>query len=234
MDRKIIILQPKDVEAIQLLADRSNSNQLTLKYRDKNYGRLNLFFNKSLQDRALEFCHKFIAERQQQCLLIQEESGFSVWGEIGSTEAIGQEQPITNEVSTKLNASDTSFSVTQASLLIIQILADEIEYLMGTKQKKTFVKELISFLQKSGLPATNSLEKVETLLGLDPMKNDGLPIWKQPDLDTLFPQITLLGVQYFGNTSFINRTVDYLKQLPLYREPEFMHCVQQFLSLAQK
>jgi hypothetical protein len=234
MDRKITILQPKDVEAIQLLADRQNYNHLTLKYRDKNYERLNLFFNNSMQERALEFCHKCIAERQKQCLLIQEECGFSVWSEIILTETLSQEQLITNEVPIELTANETSCYVTQASLLILQIIADEIEYLMGAKQKKTFVKELISFLQKSGLPATDSLEKIEALLGLDPMKNNGLPIWKQPDLDTFFTQITFLGVKYFGNTSFINRTVDYLKQLPLYREPEFMHCVQQFLSLAQK
>jgi hypothetical protein len=234
MNEKIIVLQPKDLDTKQILNKRQNTQQLTLNYRNKIYERLNIFFNKSARDRALEYCRRSIDERKTHCLLVQEEIGFSVWSEIqtiAATEIVGLENSINNE-SSILTTSTVSNYGTQASLFIVQIIADEIEYLMGLKQKKAFVRELVEILHKSNLPATDSLKKIEILFGLDPMQNDGLPIWRQEDIDYFLSQIAMLGIKYFGNTSFVYRTVDYLKQLPIYKKAEFMHCVGQFLSLA--
>jgi hypothetical protein len=241
MKSKILVLQPKDVETNKILTRKQDTNILTLKYQGKNYERLNIFFNTSLQQKAFEFCQKFINEHQKDCLLINEQRGFSVWSEI--------QQKSTKELSTPEKAEivpanvvttneekdtlETSLYITQASLLIFQIITDDIEDLMGTKQKKAFQQELTKILEESSLPGTESSKQVTYLLDIDPINTDNLPLWRQKDMENLFSQLTFVAIKYFGNTSFVERTIDVLKEISIYNQPVFINCVEQFLLLSQ-
>ncbi|BAU64256.1 hypothetical protein STA3757_16270 [Stanieria sp. NIES-3757] len=245
MNQGIVILQRQNLKIHETFVSESNNRILTFIYQDKTYEKLSISFKLSLKGNALEFCKNYLNKHQKQCILVDEKEIFSVWSEILSTSAIKEsglsksQTPILSsaEKKEKVTSISTSFfqnlSVTQATLLIIQILLDDIEDLMGNRHQESFKQELIKILQKSHLPGTESLEKINVLLTIDPRDNNQLPSWQQEQVNQMFAYLTVLAKKYFNNTSFVDSLMEVLQELPEYSKFEFVNCCTQFVLLCR-
>lgn len=245
MNQGIIILQRQNVKISETFVAESNTHILTFIYQDKTYEKLSISFKVSLKGNALEFCKNYLNKHQKQCILVDEKEIFSVWSEVLSTSAIKEPSLSKSEPPTlspeekeeqKTPASTTpsqNLSVTQASLLIVQILLDDIEDLMGNRHKDNFKQELIKILQKSKLPDTESLEKINVLLTVETLDNNQLPLWGQEQVNQMFAPLTVLAKKYFNNNTFVDSVMEVLQELPEYSKSEFVNCCMQFVLLCR-
>jgi hypothetical protein len=231
MNQEIIILQRQNLKIAETKFSESNTHTLTFSYQDTIYEKLSISFKISLKGNALEFCKNFFAKHKKRCILVDEKEIFSVWSEVLSksneTSPLLAEERITK---ISVNSSQNLY-VTQASLLIVQILLDEIEDLMGNRHQATFKQELIKILQKSNLSDTESLEKINVLLTVDPRDNNQLPAWEQDQVNSMFFSLTILAKKYFNNSNFIDSVMEILQELPEYSKLEFANCCMQFKLL---
>ncbi|AFZ37448.1 hypothetical protein Sta7437_3966 [Stanieria cyanosphaera PCC 7437] len=231
MNQVIVILQRQNVKISETKLSESNTQILTFTYHNKTYEKLNISFKITLQDNALNFCKNYFDKHQKQCILLDEKDIFSVWSEVLPISEIKEPSLSESENSTLTFTTAKNLYVTQATLLIVQILLTDIEDLMGNRHKENFKQELIKIFQKSNLPETESLEKINSLLMVDPLNKNQLPSWEQEQVKQIFSSLIFLATKYFNNTSFVEEILEIFQELPEYNEPEFLNCCMQFVNL---
>jgi hypothetical protein len=223
MNENIFVLKRSDVELSRVPDPETGRLILMMRYQGRTF-RLMSQFSTGQQDRAQALCESLVENRKQCCVLLKQDPLCSVWIETANrqaTEAV---------VSVR---SNTEITLTQASLLIIQAIANDIEDLMGEGQKTAFQEEMTKIFKQSLLPGAESSAAINPLLTVNPLTATDLPNWEQKELSVLFPRLGRVGRKYFGSTTFVERAIDELKELPISNNARFMYCCMQFVLMCK-
>jgi len=226
MNENILVLKRQDVELSRVLATESGRVVMVLLYEGQTF-RLMSQFSAAQKDKAKALCESLAQSRGQRCVLLNQIHTYSVWLEVR------QEQPNPPLQTTTPTPPTSAVSLTQACLLIMQAIAEDIGDLMGANQKTAFQEDLTKILKQCLIPGSQSSEAINPLLTIAPLSETQLPTWQQKDIEILFPRLGRLGKNYYGNTTFVERTVDALKELPVYTNPRFMYCCMQFALMCK-
>ncbi|NJK50205.1 hypothetical protein HC931_20550 [Candidatus Gracilibacteria bacterium] len=223
MNENIIVLTRSDVELSRVRDPETGRIILIMRYQGRTF-RLMSQFSKDRQDDARSLCENLVESRGQCCVLLKQDSLCSVWIENASR------QPTETVISLQPNSEIT---ITQASLLIIQTIAEDIADLMGEGQKIAFLEEMTKIFKQSLLPGAESSAAINPLLTINPLTTTNLPNWEQKELSALFPKVGRIGKKYFGSTTFVERAIDALKELPFSNNARFMYCCMQFVLMCK-
>jgi hypothetical protein len=223
MNENIIVLQRSDVELSRVPDPETGRLILMMRYQGRTF-RLMSQFSAGQEDRAQALCESLVESRGQCCILLKQDPLCSVWIEIVS------QQPIEAVVTVP---SNTEITLTQASLLIIQAIAEDIKDLMGEGQKIAFQEEMTKVFKQALLPGSESPATINPLLTINPLTATNLPKWEQKEISVLFPKVGRVGKKYFGSTTFVERAVDALKELPISNNARFMYCCMQFVLMCK-
>jgi hypothetical protein len=226
MNENILVLKRSDVDLSRVRDSETGRLVVVVQYQGRTFRLMNQF-NAAQKGRAKALCESLVESRSQCCILLDQGATYSVWLETQSSRsapsASVKKSPPTN----------AEVSLTQASLLIIQTVADDIEDLMGTNQKRSFHEDITKIFKQCLLPGSESPAVVNPLLTIDPITANKLPNWQQKEIEVLFPRVGRLGRKYFGSTTFVERAIEALKELPIYTNPRFMYCCMQFVLLCK-
>jgi hypothetical protein len=226
MNENIIVLKRQDVEISRVQNPDDGRLLMILRYQGQVF-RLMRQFGAGQKDRAKALCERLVESRGQRCVLLEQGPICSVWLETPSERR-------SEQVTATVSATPTSeLSLAQVCLLIIQTIADDIEDLMGASQKRAFQEDMTKVFKQCLLPGANTPESINYLLTIDPLATTKLPIWEQKNMEMVFSRLARVGKKYFGNTTFVERTIDVLKELPIYSNPQFMYCCMQFVLLCK-
>lgn len=223
MNENVLVLKRSDVELSRVRDSDDGRLVMILSYQGRTFRLMNQF-SAAQKDKAKTLAESLVETRGQSVVLLNQEPTYSVWLEVQSDRSAATQTPARV-------ASEDSY--TQACLLIVQAIADDIEDLMGASQKRTFQEEMTKIFKQCLLPGAESPGAINPLLTVDPLIATGLPIWRQKELEILFPRVGRLSKKYFGNTTFVERAVETLKELPIYTNPRFMYCCMQFVLMCK-
>lgn len=226
MNENILVLKRQDVELSRVLEPESSRVVMILLYGGQTF-RLMSQFSAAQKDKAKALCESLAESRGQRCVLLDQVHTYSVWLEISR-----DRQSTPSPTSTPIPPT-AEISLTQACILIVQAIAQDIEDLMGTSQKMAFQEDVTKLLKQCLIPGSQSPEAINPLLILNPLSATQLPHWQQKDIENLFPRLGRLGKKYYGSTTFVERAVDALKALPVYTNPRFMYCCMQFALMCK-
>jgi hypothetical protein len=227
------ILSLKNVQ-LSSLEDRKRDKQIpTLNFRGKTFRPLSVFFNITCKDNAQVFCRSFSKLYGNQCVLLQKNNEYGVWIEIDRPQI---SIPTTEKVETeaaKEKVEQEQLTNTQICLLLLQVITDDIEYLMGNRKKEHFQEEVSQIFQQflstdSAVPAS-----IDYLLMLDPLTAKNLPDWTEEQIDELFARVGSLAIRYFGNISFLDRALEAIKELPVYQNSEVLRLCMKFVLICK-
>jgi hypothetical protein len=240
MEDRIIILAREKQEISRISNPENGNNILILQYRGKTFRFINVSFNISRRKNAQIFCQNLRKKYGKHCILLENNLEYGIWVETNIQQEYEPKTDGASENKAKLDrknprkvTSSRPISLTQGCLLIAQIIMDDIEDLMGTNKKIAFQEELTKIFKQCLLPGAESSEPINYLLRIDPLEVNDLPSWQEKHLEKLFPKLGRLGKKYFGNTSFVERTIDTLKSLPIYQQPQMMNCCMQFVLMSK-
>jgi hypothetical protein len=226
MNEIVLVLKRSDVDMSRVLDPETGRLTMLLHYQGRRFRLMNQFSG-GQKDSALALCESLVESRGQCCILLEQDPMYSVWLETQVNRA-------TEPVSTNVPARDISeSSLTTACLSILQTIADDIDDLMGSSQKRTFQEELTKIFKQCLLPGAESPANINPLLIVDPLVAKGLPVWGQKEIEILFPRVGRLCKKYYGSNSFVERAVESLKDLPIYTNPRFMYCCMQFVLICK-
>lgn len=234
MKKNLLVLERSDVDIYRVPDSKTGRLVMQLSYQDSVF-RLVSQFNSRQKERAKNLAESLVESRGQCCIMLEQGSIYSVWLEISSEQnTVKTSQEATSERDLAATSTTTNLSQTQACLLIIQTIAEDIEDLMGAGQKTAFQEELTKIFKQCLLPGAETPQTINPLLTINPLRATKLPIWGQKEIDLLFPRLGQLGKKYFSSTTFVERTVDILKDSPVYSNPKFMYCCMQFVLLCKR
>jgi hypothetical protein len=232
MNENIFVLKRSDVEIARVRAPDNGRLVMIVRYQGRTFRLMNQF-SAAQKDRAKALAESLVETRKQCCVLLDQEPTYSVWLEVQIEQPTS---PVKANAPAAINAParvTSESSYTQACLLIVQTIAEDIEDLMGVSQKRTFQEEMTKIFKQCLLPGAESPAAINSLLTVDPLTATRLPIWEQKELEILFPRLGRLSKKYFGNTSFVERAIETLKELPIYTNPRFMYCCMQFVLMCK-
>jgi hypothetical protein len=235
MNENLLVLERSDVDLYRVPDSKTGRLVMILSYQDRTF-RLISQFNSRQKERAKNLAESLIESRRQRCIILEQGPIYSVWLEIPGEESVAAQGASQGVVSQQELSTPTTINLsqTQACLLIIQTIAEDIEDLMGTSQKRAFQEDLTKIFKQCLLPGAETSQSINPLLTINPLTTTKLPIWGQKEIDLLFPRLGQLGKKYFSSTTFVERTVDILQNLPVYNNPKFMYCCMQFVLLCKR
>jgi hypothetical protein len=235
MNKNLLVLERSDVYLYRVRDSKTSRLVMMLSYQDSTF-RLISQFNPGQKERAKNLAESLIESRKQRCIVLEQGPMYSVWLEVPGVQSVVEQGASQKDLSQQQPSTPTTvnLSQTQICLLIIQTIADDIEDLMGTSQKRAFQEELTKIFKQSLLPGAETSQNINPLLTINPLTATQLPTWGQKEIDILFPRLGRLGKKYFSSTTFVERTVELLQNLPFYSNPKFMYCCMQFVLLCKR
>ena len=215
----MFILKRQDVEITSVQHPKRDQQIPILQYQGQTF-RLISIFNAVQEEEAKAAWRDLTDNRGKACVLLEEPERFSIWGKIHLDQLAAEtvDPPI---------AGETSSSMVQASLLLLQAVYLDIEDLLGARQVGAFQREITAVFQQSGFPQTQSLQDIQHLLTADPLASLQLPLWREHHLNTLLQELHRLGREHFGNTNFTQRVMDALEDLPPKERSQFLTWLKQ-------
>lgn len=201
----MFILKRQDVEIESIQHPTKGQKIPLLSYQGQAF-RLLSVFGAAQEGEARALWRELTDNRGKICILLEETDRFSVWGKVRQD---ALEFP--GATAETASIADTPIC-TQACLLILQALRDDVEDLLGAKQLKRFEQELIAAGAQKRLPQANTPQAVNTLLQLDPLA-DRLPVWQEMHLVVLLQELHRIGKLFFGQANFVERALDALDEL---------------------
>jgi hypothetical protein len=204
----MFILKRQDVEISSIQHPKRDQKVPILSYQGQTF-RLLSVFNAGQEEEARAFWRDLTDNQGKACVLLEEPERYSVWGKV-RLDQLGNE-PVTGS-----NESGGSVSslFTQACLLMVQAMYVDIEDLMGTKQAASFEKDVSAIFQHWKFPQAESPQATRQLLTVDPLNSLQTPTWQENLLNVLLQELHRLGKSYFGKSSFSQRVLDALQDLP--------------------
>lgn len=208
----MFILKRQDVEIISIQHPKRDQKVPILSYQGQAF-RLIQIFGAGQEEDARAFWRDLTDNQGKACVLLEEPERYSVWGKVRLDQ-------LANEPAESGGAVPALF--TQACLLMLQAMYIDIEDLMGTKQAASFEKDLINVFQQWHFPQTESPSAVKQLLTINPLNSLQTPTWQENLLNVLLQELHRLGKAYFGKSSFCDRILDALQDLPQGERTRFM------------
>jgi hypothetical protein len=104
---------------------------------------------------------------------------------------------------------------------------------MGQRKKIAFQQEISQIFRKFELPDTNKSGVIHYLLSLNIFEAKELPNWREEQVECLFEQLSYLGIKYFGNSSFLDRALDTLQEMPAYQNQRFLDLCMKFVLICK-
>lgn len=198
-----MLLKRQDVEISAIQHPKRDQKVPILTYQGQTF-RLISVFNASQEEDAKALWRDLTDNQGKACVLLEEPERYSVWGKI-RLEQLAEEG----------GANDTAAaSAVKACLLMLQAVFIDIEDLLGNRQAGLFQKDIGEVFKQWHFPQAESPDAVKHLLMLDPLNAAQLPPWQEHHLNTLLQELHRIGKSYFGNTSFAERALDALQDLP--------------------
>ncbi|HEY9615260.1 MAG TPA: Npun_F0813 family protein [Microcoleaceae cyanobacterium] len=198
-----MLLKRQDVEISAIQHPKRDQKVPILTYQGQTF-RLISVFNASQEEDAKALWRDLTDNQGKACVLLEEPERYSVWGKI-RLEQLAEEG----------GAGDTaSASAVKACLLMLQAVFIDVEDLLGNRQAGLFQKDISEVFKQWHFPQTESPDAVKHLLTFDPLNAAQLPPWQEHHLNTLLQELHRIGKSYFGNTSFAERALDALQDLP--------------------
>lgn len=198
-----MLLKRQDVEISAIQHPKRDQKVPILTYQGQTF-RLISVFNASQEEDAKALWRDLTDNQGKACVLLEEPERYSVWGKI-RLEQLAEEG----------GAGDTaSAPAVKACLLMLQAVFIDIEDLLGNRQAGLFQKDISEVFKQWHFPQAESPDAVKHLLTFDPLNAAQLPPWQEHHLNTLLQELHRIGKSYFGNTSFAERALDALQDLP--------------------
>lgn len=211
----MFILKRQDVEISGIQHPKTGQNIPVLNYQDQTF-RLISVFNAKQAEEARSFWRDLTDNRGKACVLLEEPDRYSVWGKI-RIEQLDDDH----------NSGAASPFFTQAALILLQEVYYAIEDLLGNRQAGAFQKDVIKLFQQWNFPDATAPEAVAELLEQDPLEGGQIPPWQEHHLNTLLQELYRIGKEYFGNTSFVGRAIEALKDMPDSERSQFVGWLNQ-------
>jgi hypothetical protein len=213
----MFILKRQDVEISSVQHPKRDQQIPILTYQGQTF-RLISVFNASQEEDAKAFWRDLTDNQGKACVLLEEPERYSVWGKIRLEqlhEADGSA------------ASGISSVFVKASLLMLQAVYIDVEDLLGGRQAGLFQKDILEVFKQWHFPQANSPDDLKHLLSVDPLNAAQLPNWQEHHLNTLLQELHRVGKAYFGNTTFVERAIDALQDLPSNERAQFQAWLNQ-------
>lgn len=202
----MFILKRQDVEISSIQHPKRDQQIPILSYQGQTF-RLISVFNASQEEDAKAFWRDLTDNQGKACVLLEEPERYSVWGKI-------RLEQLAQETDGAAAGGAMAPVLIQASLLILQSVFLDVEDLLGSRQAGLFQKDVSDVFRQRRFPQADSPEAVKYLLTVDPLSAAHLPIWQEQHLHMLLQELHRLGREYFGNTTFVERAIDTLQDLP--------------------
>ncbi|MBL1175411.1 Npun_F0813 family protein [Pantanalinema sp. GBBB05] len=211
-----MLLKRQDVEISAIQHPKRDQKVPILTYQGQTF-RLISVFNASQEEDAKALWRDLTDNQGKACVLLEEPERYSVWGKI-RLEQLAEEG----------GAGDTAAApAVKACLLMLQAVFIDIEDLLGNRQAGLFQKDISEVFKQWHFPQAESPDAVKQLLTLDPLNAAQLPPWQEHHLNTLLQELHRIGKSYFGNTSFAERALDALQDLPSGDRSQFTNWLNQ-------
>jgi hypothetical protein len=204
----MFILKRQDVEISSIQHPRKDQKIPILTYQGMTFRLLNVF-QASQEEDARSLWRELTDNQGKACVLLEEPDRYSIWGKVRLDQLSADLPP------SGIPGATDSFSTVfvQATLLMLQSMALDIEDLMGSKQGTAFHRDLTAVFQRGRFPQAESADAIQQLLTADPLNSLQLPSWKEGQVILLLQELYRLGKAYFGNTSFTQSVMDALQEM---------------------
>jgi len=209
----MFILKRQDVEISSIQHPKRDQKVPILSYQGQTF-RLIQVFGAGQEEEARSFWRDLTDNQGKACVLLEEPERYSIWGKV-RLDQLGNDSIAQDE-------GAVSAVFTQACLLMLQAMYIDIEDLMGTKQADSFERDLTNVFQQWRFPQTNSPAAVKQLLSVNPLNSLQTPTWQESLLNVLLQELHRLGKAYFGKSSFAERILDALQDLPQGERSRFL------------
>lgn len=201
----MFILKRQDVEISSVQHPKRDQQIPILTYQGQTF-RLISVFNASQEEDAKAFWRDLTDNQGKACVLLEEPERYSVWGKI-------RLEQLASEVDGAASGSLPPGDI-KACLLMLQTVYIDVEDLLGTRQAGLFQKDISEVFKQWHFPQAESADAVKYLLTMDPLNAAQIPPWQEHHLQTLLQELHRIGKSYFGNTTFVERSLDTLQDLP--------------------
>ncbi|MGA7933007.1 MAG: Npun_F0813 family protein [Kovacikia sp.] len=202
----MFILKRQDVEISSVQHPKKDQQIPILTYQGQSF-RLISVFNASQEEEAKAFWRDLTDNQGKACVLLEEPERYSVWGKIRLEQLAG-------EMDGPAAGAAVSPIYVKACMLMLQAVYIDIEDLLGGRQASLFQKDIADVFKQWHFPQTESSDAVKYLLTVDPLNAAQIPPWQEHHLNTLLQELHRIGKAYFGNTTFVERAIDALQDLP--------------------
>jgi len=213
----MFILKRQDVEISSVQHPKRDQQIPILTYQGQTF-RLISVFNAGQEEEAKAFWRDLTDNQGKACVLLEEPERFSVWGKI-KLEQLSHEADV--------GAGGGMPACVKGCLLMLQAVYIDIEDMLGGRQAGLFQKDLVEVFKQWRFPQAESPDAVKSLLDMDPLNAPQIPAWQEHHLHTLLQELHRLGKSYFGNTTFVERAVDTLQDLPASDRSQFQTWLSQ-------
>jgi hypothetical protein len=203
----MFILKRQDVDINSVQNPTKDQKIPILTYQGQTF-RLLSVFSAAQEDEARALWRDLTDHRGKICVLLEEPDRYSVWGRIRLDTAT---MPAVKGGAGAQNPPGTPACI-RACLLIMQALRDDIGDLLGDRQIKRFVEELVAIGAQQRLPEAGTPQSISKLMSLDPLV-DRLPPWQETHLTFLLQELHRIGRLFFGRANFTGRVLDALEEL---------------------
>lgn len=215
----MFILKRQDVEITSIQHPKRDQQIPILNYQGQSF-RLISVFNAKQADEARAFWRDLTDNRGKACVLLEEPDRYSVWGKVRLDQ-------LTSDDHGDGGGEAKAPYFVQACLLILQAVYFDVEDLLGTKQAKSFQKDILDVFREWKFPQADSPDAVQNLLTGDPLQGLQIPSWQEHHLNTLLQELHRLGKDYFGNTSFAEGVPEILQDMPGNDRTHFLEWLNQ-------
>lgn len=213
----MFILKRQDVEISSIQHPKTGQQVPILNYQGQTFRLISVFSAKQ-EEEAKAFWRDLTDNRGKACVLLEEPDRYSVWGKI-RIDQLSDEAPGSSVAAAPF--------FTQACLLLLQAVYYDIEDLLGPRQAGSFQKQIGDVFKQWKFPQTESANAVNHLLTSDPLENPQMPSWQEHHLNTLLQELHRLGKEFFGNTTFTERAIDALQDMPDSERKQFINWMNQ-------
>ena len=201
----MFILKRQDVEITSVQHPKRDQPIPILTYQGQTF-RLISVFSASQEEDAKAFWRDLTDNQGKACVLLEEPERYSVWGKVRMEQLVGDADGA--------GEAGASPVYTKACLLMLQAVFIDVEDLLGNRQAGLFQKDISEVFKQWRFPQADSPDAVKYLLTMDPLSAAQIPQWQEQHLQKLLEELHRLGKAYFGNTTFAERAIDALQDLP--------------------
>lgn len=200
----MFILKRQDVDISSVQHPKRDQQIPILTYQGQTF-RLISVFNASQEEEAKAFWRDLTDNQGKACVLLEEPERYSIWGKILLEQLASEADPT--------GSGSVPPAHIKASLLMLQGIHIDIEDLLGGRQAGLFQKDISEMFKQWHFPQAETPDAVKYLLTMDPLNAAHVPPWHEHHLNTLLQELHRLGKAYFGNMSFVERSLDMLQDL---------------------